>query len=69
MTAEVIKLRPPVLRRATEAGCAGWTPIIRPTAETPVEPAPVMVRSADEPATPESVDEVNPLPATDPLRR
>lgn len=28
MTDEAIRLRPPVLRRATEAGCAGWMPLL-----------------------------------------
>jgi hypothetical protein len=65
MTNEEIRLRRPVLRRATETGCAGWTPITR----TPAEPPPASGRSAENSATGESADEVEPLPTIDPSRR
>jgi hypothetical protein len=65
MTNEVIRLRRPVMRGAIDAGCAGWTPIIR----TPAEPAPAVVPSVNEPATPDSRDEVKQLPTIDSPRR
>lgn len=65
MTNEEIRLRRPVLRRATEAGCVGWMPITR----MPAEPPPASGRSAENSATGESADEVDPLPTIDFQRR
>lgn len=61
MTNDETRLRGPMMRRATEAGCPGWTPIVRLAAE----PAPAIVPFADEAVAPASVDDVSPLPAID----
>jgi hypothetical protein len=65
MTNEVVRLRRPVMRGAIEAGCPGWRPITRPVAQ----PAPAVVPSVNQPATPDSTDQVAPLPTIDPQRR
>lgn len=61
MSNDESRLRRPVMRRATEAGCAGWTPITR----LPAEPAPASGRPADESAASASTDEGEPPAASD----
>lgn len=65
MTNDEIRQCQPVMRRATEAGCPGWTPIVRPAAE----PAPAIGPSADEAVAPASVDDASPPPVIDSPRR
>lgn len=64
MTDEVIRLR-----RTTEAGWPGGTPIARPPAETGTELTPASVRRTDALAAPDSVDEGSPRSVIDSLQR
>lgn len=54
--------RRPVLRRATEAGCPGWTPI----GQAPSGQAPAAAQPGDTPvAAPDSNVDARPLPVAD----
>lgn len=66
MTNDENRLRRPVMRRATETGCAGWAPIVRPAA---ADPAPVSGRAADESAATAGEDHRRPSAPTDLPRR
>lgn len=61
MTNDESRLRRPVMRRATEAGCAGWTPIARP----PAAPAATSEHPADESAASASKGEGEPPAAAE----
>lgn len=62
MNNDETRQRRPVMRRATEAGCPGWTPI----AHAANDQAPATARPGDTPAAaPDSAVDARPLPATD----
>lgn len=61
MNDEEIRPRRPVMRRATEAACPGWTPI----GGTPGKPPAVVERPAGEPAAPASPPDGGPLAEPD----